>query len=193
MLDSPIKKEFKRKIFHLFSLGYALGYYFLGRNPTVIILGLLLAVESAIEFGRFFFLNFNSKLVHWFGGIHREQEFYKSSGIFWTLLGSLVIIGLFPNRSVVLCSMGYLIFGDSAAALVGVRFGRHKIGKKSVEGTLAFFCISFLIGLFFLTPLTAFLGAIFVALIELVPLPYNDNFWIPVFSAIFLTAITIYL
>lgn len=48
-------------------------------------------------------------------------------------------------------------FGDAAAALIGKRLGRHKIGgriikgRKSVEGTLAMFLVSFISVLVILT------------------------------------------
>ena len=55
--------------------------------------------------------------------------------------------GLFADRYLVLASIYAWGIGDAFAALVGKRFGKHKIqwkmadGKKSVEGSLAmFFC-----------------------------------------------------
>ena len=55
--------------------------------------------------------------------------------------------GLFSDRHLVLACVWAWGIGDAFAALIGKRFGRHKInwkfadGKKSVEGSLAmFFC-----------------------------------------------------
>lgn len=46
---------------------------------------------------------------------------------------------LFP-RPIAAASLGVMLTADTAAALIGRRFGRHKInGGKSAEGTLAFF------------------------------------------------------
>ena len=56
--------------------------------------------------------------------------------------------GIFADRYLVLASIYAWGIGDSFAALVGKRFGRHKIkwkladGKKSVEGSLAMFLCS---------------------------------------------------
>lgn len=57
--------------------------------------------------------------------------------------------GLLGKRWLVLCSVYAWGFGDAAAALVGKRWGRHKIrwkhtdGKKSAEGSNAMFLCSF--------------------------------------------------
>jgi dolichol kinase len=189
-LSETLKKELKRKAFHFLSLLYAAGYFFLERGLILKILTAVLVLESFIEFGRFLFPGLNGRIVGLFGGIHREEEIHKATGIFWTLSGSLLTMAIFQDRRVVLCSMGYLIFADAAAALIGVKFGSHRFLKnKSVEGSLAFFFTSLAVGLFFMSPPSALLGAAVATLIELLPLSYNDNFWIPVISASFLTII----
>ena len=187
--NNVIQNEIKRKAFHFLSLVYALGYFFLERHLILMILSAILVIESVVEFGRFFAPKLNMKIVGFFGGIHRQEELLKPTGIFWTLLGSLVTMGLFQDRNVVLCAMGYLIFSDAAAALIGVRYGRHKFGKISLEGSAACFFVSVVVGLFFLELPMALLAAVFVTIVEAVPLPYNDNLWIPLLSAVFLTAI----
>lgn len=58
--------------------------------------------------------------------------------------------GIFDDRLLALCSIYAWGIGDAAAALIGKRFGRHGLsgkhieGRKSVEGTLAMFCCSFI-------------------------------------------------
>ena len=44
------------------------------------------------------------------------------------------------------CTTVFLVLGDMSAALIGISFGRIKIGKKSLEGTLAMFTTCYLIG-----------------------------------------------
>jgi dolichol kinase len=81
------------------------------------------------------------------------------------------------------------------AALVGISLGRVKIGKKSLEGTVACFITCFLIGivLFWRIPLfeyVALVGAMSAAIVELwAPLNVDDNFTIPVLSAVMLQMI----
>ena len=58
--------------------------------------------------------------------------------------------GLFGDKHLVLASIYAWGVGDALAALVGKRFGKHKIkwkladGKKSVEGSLAMFICAFI-------------------------------------------------
>ncbi|HHV58944.1 MAG TPA: phosphatidate cytidylyltransferase [Clostridiaceae bacterium] len=62
----------------------------------------------------------------------------------------LVCWGLFKDKMLVLVSIYAWGFGDAAAALVGKRFGKHFVtgklieGRKSMEGTIAMFVVSFL-------------------------------------------------
>ncbi len=168
-----------------------MGYFFMDRTQVLVALGSLLAAEAVVEFGRFFSPQANAFVMGLFGGIHRPDEIKRASGIFWTLLGCLLTITLFRDRAVVLCALGYLIFGDSAAALVGVRYGKHRFLEKSFEGTAAFFAASWCVGLFFFPPNIAFWGAVCAAFLELLPLPFNDNFWIPIASAVVLTLLVV--
>ena len=189
-MPSPdLWKEIKRKSFHLISSLYVLGYLTMERGLFLKSLSILFLLVAGMEFGRLFFLNWNMKVMGVFYGIHRTKELHQPSGIFWTLLGSLLTMGFVPNKNVVLCSMGYLIFGDAIAALVGVSYGRHQYRGKSLEGSLSFFLVALLIGLFFFSPLMAFSGAVFATLVESLPLPFNDNLWIPLLSAAFLTSL----
>ena len=58
--------------------------------------------------------------------------------------------GVFGEQYLALASLYAWGFGDAAAALIGKKFGKHKIyapgldGKKSYEGTLSMFAVSFL-------------------------------------------------
>ena len=186
--SEAFKKEIKRKAFHFLSLLYTLAYFIFGRSIALKILIPVLAFEGLIEIARFSFPELNQKLIQAFGEIHREEETRKITGIFWTLLGSIVTFWLYRERLVVFTAMGYLIFSDVASALIGVRFGRHRtIAGRSLEGSLAFFAVSLIVGLFFLPPLIALEGTVFVSVVELLPLPGNDNFWVPVLSGFFLS------
>ena len=182
------KKELKRKSFHLLSSLYLLAYIILGRSPALKILVPILAIEGLIEISRFIFPGMNQKLVDLFGGIHREDETRKISGIFWTLAGSIVTFWLIPNQRIVWIAMCYLISVDTLSALIGTRFGKHRLKSgKSLEGSATFLLVSFLSGLCFVAPLPAVLGALFATVVEAVPVPGNDNFWIPVLSGLFLS------
>ncbi len=81
----------------------------------------------------------------------RKKGELKSSLVIVFLMFAIVISiaqGLFHDRYLTLASIYAWGVGDAFAALVGKRFGKHKIngkylsGKKSVEGTVAMFISS---------------------------------------------------
>ena len=84
-----------------------------------------------------------------------------------------------------------LTLGDGFASLAGRRFGRRKIGlnkNKSLEGSLAFFISAFVGALVFTDPFRAVLAAAVGTIVEILPLPVNDNLTIPLFTGLALTA-----
>ncbi|MEW6042155.1 MAG: hypothetical protein AB1633_11605, partial [Elusimicrobiota bacterium] len=55
------------------------------------------------------------------------------------LLSSMVILFLFESKEIGFLCLCSIILGDASAALIGKNFGRIKIGRKSLEGSLACF------------------------------------------------------
>ena len=78
-------------------------------------------------------------------------ELKRSLIVVFTMYALVVAIcwGWLDEKLLALCSVYAWGFGDAAAALVGKRFGRHGLtgshiqGRKSEEGTLAMFAVSF--------------------------------------------------
>lgn len=183
--------EIRRKSFHLLSLLYILAFWLLPRQMVLTGLGILIVLVVLAEVLRLRIPSLNEKLLTVLGGVHRDQEVKALSGLPWTLCGSFLTIFLFPDRTIVLISFLYLAFGDAFAALVGKRLGKHKIlgGDKSVEGSLGCFTACYVISLFFFSWPLALLAALLATIVEVIPWPLNDNFWMPLVSASFLTAL----
>lgn len=185
------KDEIKRKSFHLLSLLYVFGYWYLPKNIVVSGLAVAMSVVILLEYIRFKFPKVNDFFKNNFKGFYRSEEAEKISGVIWTLSGAFIAIVLFPNKSMVFASLLYLAFGDAAAALVGRTIGRHKIfTSKSLEGSFACFTVCFIIGLFLFNIQFALIGAIAATLIEAIPWKLNDNFWMQIINAGVLTAIS---
>ncbi len=104
---------------------------------------------------------------------------------------------LFP-QTVAAVALGVMLIADTAAALIGRRFGKHKlVNGKSAEGFAAF-CIAgtglaLLMlsaggGLTFCAGVAAFFGVFCAALAELFEkqIHLDDNFTIPVITGLFL-------
>ncbi|MFX0142476.1 MAG: hypothetical protein ACFE9C_00230 [Candidatus Hodarchaeota archaeon] len=75
---------------------------------------------------------------------------------------------------------------DAAAALIGRKFGKHKIkvrskDTKSVEGFLAGAVVAYLIGLILVGPVYAIIGAIIFFLTDYFPIYTADNILNPIF------------
>jgi dolichol kinase len=104
------------------------------------------------------------------------------------------VVFLFP-KPIALLAVLYLAFGDPAAAITGTAIGKTKLwAKKSLEGALANFIVSAtvtaLFALFYLKANPEVLFALSVGgglssmLAESLPTRVDDNFTIPVVSAL---------
>ncbi len=82
----------------------------------------------------------------------KKGEMKNSLIVVFAMFAVVIIVteGIFNDRYLALASVYAWGVGDAFAALVGKKFGRHKLtgkflsGKKSLEGTLAMFITSFL-------------------------------------------------
>ncbi|MBL0350699.1 MAG: hypothetical protein IPP68_10070 [Elusimicrobia bacterium] len=186
------QNEGARKLFHSLSAGYALLYAWSGRTTTLWVLGAALGVSAVVEAVRLRNPRVNEFLLSRFGGIHREKEIDKPSGIFWTLGGCVGVVALVPARDIVLASMLYLTVGDGLAGFVGRNWGRFRIGAKSLEGSLAAFLGCWAVGALTLNSpfgrAEVLWGALGATALEALDLPPDDNFTLPLLSGLGLWA-----
>ena len=119
---------------------------------------------------------------------------FEFSGGPYVLASALLTVMLFEPQ-VAACAFSVMLIGDTAAALVGRKFGRTKFSNgKSLEGILAFVAFSILAlavcGCIFSYPtrlyLTGVVGIILAAAAEFheKKLHIDDNFSIPVIVGI---------
>ncbi|MCX7910345.1 MAG: SEC59/DGK1/VTE5 family protein [Endomicrobia bacterium] len=183
-------QEIKRKSLHFLTIFYPIGYNLVSYNTAVIVSASLVIIDLIFETIRLLYPSVNKILLKIFEGTYREKEKENVSTLIWTLSGAFLTIFLFSeNKNIVTLSLLYLALGDSVAAIVGVVLGRVKLGSrgKSLEGSLAFFLVAFICGLFFVRIEHAFIASLLAAAIEFLPLPIDDNFVLPIFTAGFLT------
>ncbi|MDR5695383.1 MAG: hypothetical protein QN198_07540 [Armatimonadota bacterium] len=134
-----------------------------------------------LEGGRLFYVQFNEFLLRC--GILRERERRKLSAITWFVLASF-LLALFASEKAAIAAWLYALFGDWMAAVVGTRWGKHRKGEKSLEGTtanlLACLFLALLVSPSLEFPLAvAIAGALVATVVELIPLPPDDNFTVP--------------
>lgn len=152
-----------------------------------------------VDFLRLHLNPFKDIFVILFGSLLRRREFSSLTGGSYLMLASLVCMLVFGSgilgtsqaqgKAVFIAAVSFLAVGDTLAAIVGLSFGRIRVFRKTVEGTLAglascvliAWLVSILPGLDL--PLgVGILGAVSASLVEALPIEVNDNVAIPVFS-----------
>ncbi len=189
-LSIKVTQEFKRKSLHFATILYPVIYNLIPYRVALTASATLVILDLILETLRLLYPSVNRLFLSLFEGTYREKERENVSTLIWTLSGAFLTILLFSdNKSVVTVSLLYLVFGDSIAAIMGVLFGRIKVGSrgKSVEGSISFFIISFFCGIIYFPWNIALVGSLVASAIEFVPLPVDDNFILPIISAGVLT------
>jgi dolichol kinase len=176
--------ELKRKAIHLASLTIPIAYYLSPRSwsrtwEKVLLASVILSL--AIEVFRLNHPRIRGVFRHFFGELLRNHEEASLLGSTYLLIAVLLTIHLF-DKPVAVLALAFLILGDTVAAIVGKSIGKHKLlGGKTVEGSLACFLVC--LGLSLLMPGIPFfvglVGATTATIFELLPIPLDDNFRIP--------------
>jgi len=178
-----LASELKRKAIHLASLIIPLGYFVSPPSWHVWWERSLLALvilSLAIEIFRLNHPRTRYVFRHFFGELLRNHEEATLLGSTYLLIACLLSIHLFPKPVAVLALL-FLIVGDTVAAIVGKSIGRVRLFGKTLEGSLACFAVcygltAFMQGIPFPVGLV---GAAVATLFELLPIPLDDNFRIP--------------
>ena len=181
-------KHIGRKLYHIVGgLGLLSLFYLLGREQAFVVYAVLFCVVLAADLARLKIPAVNHFVYARFGSFIRKSEENKLTGTAPYVLG--IASSLYLYRSdIATAAVCFLACGDVAATTIGERFGRTKIGQKSLEGSLAFVVAAAVAGLllpFAGIPIVYWLviaGAVVAAGAELLPLPVNDNLVIPVVS-----------
>ncbi len=147
-VEDDIRTELVRKLIHLTAFLIPAIYYFVDRRFALSVLIPLTAVAVFLEWARYSTEGFGRWFNKWLGPILRKKERPEGARTFhaavWTLIVSTVMVGLFP-KYVTIFSLTVWIFGDGAAALVGRRLGRHRIGDRTLQGSLGFLLAALLV------------------------------------------------
>ncbi len=145
------QSEVLRKAIHLCSLSIPVVYYFITRELALQILIPLTILSLIMDLSRYYFKPLSDLFYKIFGFLLRKHERDDKkknlNGATYVLISAVIVVTIFPKIFAV-TAFAVLIIGDSAAALVGRKYGRTKFLFKSLEGTLAFFAFSCLVVLF---------------------------------------------
>ncbi|MBQ3695909.1 MAG: phosphatidate cytidylyltransferase [Alphaproteobacteria bacterium] len=136
-----LKQEFLRKLIHLSSFWMVAMVWLLPRVWCILMLCTITTIVLIAEYethknslcGRIYRFLFSSVL--------REKEkdaAFGFSGAAYVLIAALLLVVIMP-KVVVMFALSVLLLCDTAAALVGRAIGHYRIiGKKTIEGTVAF-------------------------------------------------------
>ena len=175
--------EYLRKLIHIFNLFIPIGYMYIVPEKWMMVL-ILFGISILflfVDIMRHRVPIVKNLFENIFGSMLRSHERDgKLTGATWVMFGSVITIMLF-SKQVAIIALIFMSLGDTAAGLIGQRFGKHKIWDKSWEGFIAGLVVCIIIALNYkLLPIhVSVAGAIAAMIIELLPIPLDDNFKIP--------------
>ena len=145
------RDEVVRKLIHLCSLSIPIIYYFVPQSTAIFILSIITILAVVLDVSRHFFPAVGKLFYMIFGFLLRKHEVDKRkknlNGATYVFISALLGVIIFP-KVLFLTAFPILIISDSTAALIGRKYGRHKLFAKSLEGTLAFFISASIVVLF---------------------------------------------
>ncbi len=191
----PMRQEVYRKLTHLGALVIPCGYYYLdlSRGTALAIMIPVTAVMIFIDIARLRGWKMWDFIRPIISPIVRSHEMRGDfTGAFYILISSTLSIALFP-KPIAIASIAFIIVGDTAAALIGRKFGKHKFRTKSFEGSLAFLVAALLVA--WAAPQLSFkvgvIGAIVAAVTEGISFKIDDNTSVPLVSGLVMYLLTL--
>lgn len=177
--------ELKRAAWHVMTISIlALAMAVLPRQIGLIFAFTLLPLLIGFDYLRLKLPALNKQFIRLFGWGLRDSELSgHAKSVIDNGIAAVIIFTAFP-KPISYLSMLALAFSDPAARLVGHRFGRIHIGKKTLEGSIACF-VAISAVLFYEYGLNSFVPALIGTVAELLPIKkLDDNFRIPLSVAL---------
>ena len=178
--------EYKRKLIHLFNLAIPFGYLYVFPEKWVFVklLSILMVLFIIFDILRHKVTWVKSLFSLFLDSMLRSHEQEgKLTGATWVMIGAVISIILF-SKPVAIIALIFMSLGDTAAGLIGQRYGKHKIWNKTWEGFFGGLFVCIIIGIIYslvtTLPMTISLsGAVAAMVMEILPIPLDDNFKIP--------------
>ena len=173
--------EYWRKACHIFAgLSISFAYLWLPKDIFLCLFFPMAVAYIIVDLARF--------KIKWLERIYllaaktflRDEEYSRPTTGFYFFVGSALTIILFPKQ-IAIGTLIVLALSDPLAALIGQRYGRHRIWNKTIEGSMAFFISAWLILTLYFggEPFKHLIPAFAGTLVELAPCPIDDNLSIP--------------
>ncbi len=170
-----------RRVFHATN-GIVLVSVLVALDPpwswTVAALGALAGALFLADWLRFRVPALNRLFFRLFRPFASPREARGVASSTWYVTGCFLALALFP-REVAIPAILVLALADAVASYTGRRWGRRPVGTGTVEGSLVFATVAFLV----LFPFVGWGVGAFVAVVtagvERIPWPLDDNLTIP--------------
>ncbi|MFH1917149.1 MAG: diacylglycerol/polyprenol kinase family protein [Nanoarchaeota archaeon] len=201
-----LKVELGRKLIHLTSILILLIYTQIGQYSTRLALFTLTIILVLLLEFQYVRLDFEKKprIIRYIEQFRREKEKNHIGGEVFFMIGAIIALAIFDFR-IAATAILMTTFGDLTAALIGKRFGKHRVFRlqKTWEGTISALATNLLIGWLFVrsatdgtiwylsggilpygTPIWPVIitMAITATFIEAITNKLDDNLLIPIFS-----------
>ena len=183
--------ELWRKGTHMGALIVPIFYYISGLNSyemsMIMVPAFVLMVMIDISRLRNwpFWRKFASKIIS--PMIRAHETAGDFTGAFYILGSMCASIALFP-KPIAIAALAFIIVGDTFAAIIGRKFGRHRFKGKSVEGSLGCLFGTAIVALIMsqlgLPLMSGLVGAVVATVTEAVSFDIDDNVSVPLVSGL---------
>ena len=129
-----------RKLLHIGTAFFPIGYIFIPRFPMLIGLFTLALTFLVLDFLRLKIKSLGDLFYHYCGKGLWDKEKYTLTSATHYAVAAFLSVYLF-DKWIAIAALLFLSFGDTAAHVIGVKYGKVRIdsGKsdKTIEGSLA--------------------------------------------------------
>ena len=184
-MNPKLKFEIKRKFIHIFSLLYIAIYLYFqtkyNHKTGLLALTVVLIFFLVLEYFRVI----KRKKIPIFHIFWRESEKNRLGGQVYFITGAILAFALF-DKNIAIVALLMTVFGDMAAAIFGIAFGKHWIKglkDRAWEGVLAQFVVDLGIAMLILNDIPlSIVMALVATFVETTITKIDDNLSIPLFS-----------
>lgn len=178
-----------RKLLHLSTALVPIGYIFVPRVTVVVILFSLAFFSLIVDFLRLEIKSIGKIFNRYLGKLLWEKERDTlTAATHYAVAASLSVY--FFDKWIAVAVLLFLAFGDTAAHVIGVKWGKKRIGSKQSEKTVegSFACMVICLSVSSLLPqpglFVLFVGSVVASLVEFFPFGIDDNFTLPLISGV---------
>jgi len=185
-------QELARKATHMGSLVIPVGYYLLSleRTGMLAIMVPVTLLMILIDIARLrhwrLYQSFVGKIISPMVRSHEHSGDFV--GATYILLSVCLTIA-FYDKPVAIAALSFIAVGDSFAAVIGRKFGRHRFGRKSLEGSLGCLLGTLLVALIVpdLSLYVCVFGAFVATIVEALSSNIDDNISVPILTGLAMT------